>query len=115
MKTFSWTFSNLMVHPFEGDLSDVMVTINYRFSVFNGTSTRYIKGVCEFAPPDPKQFVELSSIDEKAMIEIVTKTLGKKVSEMEAELDSQLANPTIEKPLPWTVVDNGVPIGNYLS
>ena len=107
MKTFSWTFSSLMVHPSEGDLSDVMVTINYRFSVFNGTSTRYLKGVCEFAPPDPEQFIDLSSIDEKAMTEMVIKTLGNKVSEMEVELTAQLANPTIEKPLPWAVFDEG--------
>lgn len=99
---YSWTFRNLRVAASQGDLSDVVVSVDYRIGY---TTTRrqwtYHRGSVSFAPADPDVFTAFDDITEDDMIAFVEQSLGSELAEIKAALEQQLLNPITAKPLPW--------------
>jgi len=108
--TYSWTFKNLLVASQQGDLSEVVVSVDYRIGY---TTTKqqwaYHHGSVNFAPADPDVFTAFDDITEDDMIAFVEQSLGSELAEIKAALEQQLLNPITAKPLPWDVpVQNSV-------
>lgn len=100
--TYSWTFKNLLVASQQGDLSEVVVSVDYRIGC---TTTKqqwaYHRGSVSFAPADPDAFTAFDDITEDDMITFVEQALGDELAEIKAALEQQLLNPITPKPLPW--------------
>jgi hypothetical protein len=105
---YSWTFKNLLVAPLHGDLTDVVLSVNYRLAYTRDESRWvYHSGVATFADPDPDAFTEFCAITEDCMISFVETTLGAELDAIKAALHGAYSNPVEVRPLPWAVSDVG--------
>jgi len=103
--TLSWEFSNLMLIPSQEDLTDVVVSVQYR-AAYSETGTSkfsYSKGECTFAAPDPDVFTPFGDIDEATMVVFVERALGERLDEIKAELKTAYDSPVVSSDLPWVI------------
>jgi hypothetical protein len=100
--TYSWTFKNLRVAAQQGDLADVMVSVDYRIG-YTADRSRWVYhyGSVDFAPADPALFTEYASITEEQMIGFVEQTLGDELATIQTALQAEYANPITTRSLPW--------------
>ena len=105
--TYSWTFKNLRVATKQGDLADVMVSVDYRIG-YTADRSRWVYHYdsVDFAPADPDAFTKFDSITEEQMISFVEQTLGDQLDEIKASLHQQFAFPVVKRDLPWTATQN---------
>lgn len=100
--TYSWTFKNLRVAAKQGDLADVMVSVDYRIGCTADRSRWvYHYGSVDFAPADPALFTEYDAITEEQMVGFVEQTLGDQLTSIQNSLQSEYANPITTRELPW--------------
>lgn len=99
--SYHWTFSNLMVTA-QGNLSNVVVSVNFRLGAVDGSRVAYHRQLVEFTPANPEDFVDFSAITESQMISFVEQSLGDELDVIKQQLADQLSAPPVEsRPLPW--------------
>jgi len=102
--TYSWIFKNPRVAAKQGDLDDVMISVDYRIGYTADRSRwSYHYGSVDFAPADPSLFTDFDSITEEQMISFVEQTLGDELATIQAALQAEYANPVTARSLPWEV------------
>lgn len=98
---YNWTFSDLMVTA-QGDLSNVVVSVNFRLGAVEGSRVAYHRQMVEFTLANPEDFVDFSAITESLMISFVEQSLGDELDAIKQQLADQLSAPPVEsRPLPW--------------
>jgi len=105
--TVSWSFSNLKANPLEGNLTNVIVSVDYRIAYYESGSPKcsYSAGTAVFTPPDPDAFTDFNEISEATMVAFVETLLGDELETIQAQLKAAYDNPVVEMPLPWNDVD----------
>jgi len=109
--TYNWDFLQLDTAPSEGDLSDVVKTIHWRFSAVSDTETNSegqpisvsAYGTASAGEADADNFTAFDSLTQDWCKEKVLASLDKTEAEMQAMLDEQidnLANPPIVGKVP---------------
>lgn len=99
---YQWSFSNLMVAAKQDNLSDVMVSVNFRLAAVNGPRAVYHKQLLNFSPADPDNFTEFDQVTEEAIIQFVEVTMGGQLDQIKQNLAEQLNESVItERSLPW--------------
>ena len=112
--TYTWDFPTLDTAPSKDGLSDVIKTIHWRITVVSDTETNdegnYLSssayGTAGAGEVDPDNFVAFDSVTKDWCKEKVLASLGQTEAELQASLDSQIANlanpPTVQKlPAGW--------------
>ena len=111
--TYTWDFPTLDTAPSEDGLSDVIKTIHWRITAVSDSETDADGNAISAssygtASPelDPDNFVAFDSVTKDWCKEKVLESLGKTEAELQASLDSQIANlanpPTVKKlPAGW--------------
>lgn len=102
--TTNWIIETLYVKPIDGDLSDVVVTANWRC---NGSQDQYA-GTCygstSFNAPDPQAFTPFSSLTQDEVLQWVWDSGIDKIgveSNVEQQIQNQINPPIITPALPW--------------
>lgn len=100
--TYSWTFKNLLVASNQGDLTEAVVSVDYRIG-YTADRSRWVyhHGSVDFAPADPALFIEYEAITEDQMIGFVEQTLGDELAAIQSALQAEYANPITTRELPW--------------
>lgn len=102
MSYYHWSFSALKVSESEGNLQNVIVSVNYCLTLVEGGASTYCRGEVSFSSPDPGNFIEFLSISESDMISFVESALGESLEQIKKGLKDRLRTQgTIEKELPW--------------
>ena len=105
--TYSWTFKNLSAAAHQGDLTEVVVSVDYRIGyTADHSKWSYKHGTVQFAPADESAFTPFAEISEEDMISFVEQTLGDDLAIIQAELQADYANPVTKRILPWNVEVN---------
>ena len=100
--TYSWTFKNLNAVAHQGDLSDVVVSVDYRVGyTVDRSKWSYKYGTVSFSPADESVFTPFADITEDDMISFVQQTLGDEWAAIQAQLQADYANPVSTRTLPW--------------
>ena len=104
MTTFIWGISRMLVRPVEGDLTNVVVEVDWNCSATNGTQQPFVTGVSKFtAVGDP--FTPYDQLTQEQVLEWCwTDGIDKAQVEaqVQAKLDALSAPPVEDKPLPWS-------------
>ena len=108
MITYNWVISALECKAQEGDLTDVVYVIHYRYQAneTDGDKTYFaeVYGTATCGNPDPANFTPYNELTQAQVEGWLTNLLP--VSAMQANLDSQIANqknpPIITPALPWS-------------
>ena len=102
--TYSWSFKNLGAAAHQGDLTDVVVSVDYRIGyTADHSKWSYKHGTVQFAPADESAFTPFTEISEEDMISFVEQTLGDNLATIKAELQADYDNPVTRRTLPWKV------------
>lgn len=112
MITYNWVISQLECKAQEGDLTDVVYVIHYRYQAneTDGDKTYFaeVYGTATCGNPDPEHFTPYNELTQAQVEGWLTNLLP--VSAMQANLDSQIANqknpPIVTPPLPWNQTTN---------
>lgn len=103
--TFTWEFPQLDVVYSEGDLSNVVQAVHWKYTATEGNYSDYMFGCTPLDPPSG-QFINYSDLTPEIVTGWVTGKLGtEKVDEMNAELDARIQALKAPKggtePPPW--------------
>lgn len=104
--TYDWIIEQLAVKPQEGDLSKVVVLVNWRLRATQDSFAADAYGQVSLGPPSPASYTPYAELTEDMVVEWVQSELG---AESVAAMDSSLAGqiermenpPIITPPLPW--------------
>lgn len=100
---FKWIIHQLQTTPSSDGLQNVVRKISWEVQARSEHAFARDQGVCELESPDPQQFVQYESLDEKT----VTGWLWSKINRQEIELrlsnqiQAALQPELIALPLPW--------------
>jgi hypothetical protein len=111
MATYNWTFPQLDTAPSEGDLTDVVKQIHWRFTAVSTTETNAegvplsvsAYGTAAAGEADADNFTDFDSLTQDWCKALVLESLDKTEAELQAMLDGQLAalvNPPIVGKVP---------------
>jgi len=98
--TYNWTFPQLDTAPTEGDLTNVVKTIHWRFTAVSGTETNAegvplsvsLYGTAAAGEADADNFTDFDSLTQDWCKALVLASLDKTEAELEAMLNEQLQN-----------------------
>ena len=93
--TYSWIISNLVAKIQEGELSNVIETVHWRYQATDGEHTADVYGSVGLEAPDAESFKPFEEVTEADVIAWLESKLD--VEAMQSGLDAQLdaiANPT---------------------
>jgi hypothetical protein len=95
MVNYKWVISNLVAKIQEGELSNVIETVHYRYQAADGEHTADVYGSVGLEAPDAESFKPFEEVTEADVIAWLESKLD--VEAMQSGLDAQLdaiANPT---------------------
>ena len=104
--TYTWNFPTLERKATEGDLSDVVKTIHYRYTGTYDSNTEIsstIYGTVGLDQPDSNTFITFDSLTANTVKTWVLTKLNQTEIELKASIDSQndtIVNPSLIKGLP---------------
>ena len=106
--TYDWIIDQLSVKPNEGDLSEVVVLVNWRLRATQGSFVADAYGQVSLGPPSPASYTPYAELTQEMVVEWVQSELGEEsVAAMDASLAGQIERmenpPIITPPLPWQV------------
>ena len=106
--TYDWIIEQLAVKPNEGDLSEVVVLVNWRLRATQGSFVADAYGQVSLGPPSPASYTPYAELTQEMVVEWVQSELGEEsVEAMDASLAGQIERmenpPIITPPLPWQV------------
>jgi hypothetical protein len=93
--TYSWIISDLVAKIQDGELSNVIETVHYRYQATDGEHTADVYGSVGLEAPDAESFKPFEEVTEADVISWLESKLD--VEAMQSGLDAQLdaiANPT---------------------
>ena len=93
--TYNWIISDLVAKIQEGELSNVIETVHYRYQATDGEHTADVYGSVGLEAPDAESFKPFEEVTEADVIAWLESKLD--VEAMQSGLDAQLdaiANPT---------------------
>ena len=93
--TYSWIISDLVAKIQDGELSNVIETVHYRYQATDGEHTADVYGSVGLEAPDAESFKPFEEVTEADVIAWLESKLD--VEAMQSGLDAQLdaiANPT---------------------
>jgi hypothetical protein len=93
--TYSWIISDLVAKIQEGELSNIIETVHYRYQATDGEHTADVYGSVGLEAPDAESFKPFEEVTEADVIAWLESKLD--VEAMQSGLDAQLdaiANPT---------------------
>ena len=100
--TEAWTFSRILVHPTEGILSNVIVTIEFIYALSNGKAWEQRSGTTTLSSPSPGPgFIDYENISYDDMVMLAKRGLGGDYDTMKSELTDALDNPLVPIAVPW--------------
>jgi hypothetical protein len=105
---YDWIIQQLAVKPHQGDLSEVVVLVNWRLRATQGSFVADAYGQVALGPPSPASYTPYAELTEDMVVEWVQSELGEEsVAAMDLSLAGQIErmeNPPIITPaLPWQV------------
>ncbi len=87
-----------------GDMTDVLLEVQYRLCGFNGQRYAYRTGTAFLGAPEPTSFIEYSDLTPEIVTQWVEVIASDEITALQAEIEAELAQPVQEqKPLPWLV------------
>ena len=105
---YDWIIEQLAVKPQEGDLSEVVVLVNWRLRAKQDSFVADAYGQVALGPPSPASYTPYAELTEEMVVEWVQSELGEEsVAAMDLSLAGQIERmenpPIITPPLPWPV------------
>ena len=98
----TWKFQKILVHPTEGSLSNVIVTIEFIYGLSDGRSWEQYNGSTTLSSPTAGPgFIDYEDITYEEMITLTKTGLGDDYDDIKAQLTAALANPLIPLSPPW--------------
>ena len=106
--TYDWIIEQLAVKPQEGDLTEVVVLVNWRLRATQGSFVADAYGQVSLGPPSPASYTPYAELTQEMVVEWVQSELGaESVSAMDSSLAGQIERmenpPIITPPMPWQV------------
>jgi hypothetical protein len=103
---YTWNFNSIKVKPQLNDLSDVVVTYEWRRGVKDGDHFVDCYGSVSLTDPEPDSFKDYSELTKEDVINWTVSILTQeKIDEYDASLATQMENlknpPLVTKPTPW--------------
>jgi hypothetical protein len=95
MVNYNWIISNLVAKIQDGELSNIIETVHYRYQATDGEHTADVYGSVGLEAPDAESFKPFEEVTEADVIAWLESKLD--VEAMQSGLDAQLdaiANPT---------------------
>jgi hypothetical protein len=88
--TYSWNIVAVDRRPSEGELSDVIYNVHWRYTADNGNDvTATIIGTQSVAAPDSENFIAYADVTEANVISWIEPEMD--LTEMQSNLDAQVA------------------------
>ena len=88
--TYSWHIVAVDRRPTDGDLSDVIYNVHWRYTADNGSDvTATIIGTQSVAAPDSENFIAYADVTEANVISWIEPKMD--LTEMQLNLDAQIA------------------------
>lgn len=88
--TYSWNIAAVDRKPTDGDLSDVIYNVHWRYTANNGSDvTATIIGTQSVAAPDSENFIAYADVTEANVISWIESEMN--LTEMKSNLDAQIA------------------------
>jgi len=85
-----------------GDMTDVLMEVQYRLCGFNGQRYAYRTNTAFFGAPEPASFVEYTDLTPEIVTQWVEVISADEITALQTEIEAELGGPTQEhKPLPW--------------
>ena len=104
-----WDFNKILVHPTEGSLTNVVVTIEFKYSMTDDVRWQSYYGSATLSSPSPgPDFIDFEDITYDQMVTLVKTGLGDEFATIQAEVTAGLANPLVPLRAPWI---SGEPTG----
>jgi len=99
---YTWSVNSVYVYPEKDGVTNFVCTIHWNCSGTNGTVTGSLNGATGFAPKSNASYDDYDTLTPEQMIGWVQEQMGpERVAEVEADIDSQIANTAVPAPLPW--------------
>ena len=87
--TYSWNIAAVDRKPTDGDLSDVIYNVHWRYTADNGNDvTATIIGTQSIAAPDSENFIAYADVTEANVISWIESEMD--LTEMKSNLDAQI-------------------------
>jgi len=87
--TYSWNIAAVDRKPTDGDLSDVIYNVHWRYTADNGNDvTATIIGTQSIAAPDSESFIAYADVTEANVISWIESEMD--LTEMKSNLDAQI-------------------------
>jgi len=87
--TYSWNIAAVDRKPTDGDLSDVIYNVHWRYTADNGNNvTATIIGTQSIAAPDSENFIAYADVTEANVISWIESEMD--LTEMKSNLDAQI-------------------------
>lgn len=103
-----WSIDQMVVKPSEGDMSNVVITVNWscvgQQNLHGNPIYGVCKNVCEVSPPSPSSFIPYTSLKLEDVLEWVWASgVDKAVVELavQDQINLQINPPTLILPIPW--------------
>lgn len=90
MTIYTWEFPTLKVMKSQNNLTNVVVSVNWRLCAQDESYKFYKTGVATFGEPSPTNFVDFSTIDNDIIVSWLNSSID--VDVIKAELDEQISN-----------------------
>ena len=101
-----WDFNKILVHPTEGSLSNVVVTVEFKYSMTDNVHWQSYYGSATLSSPSPgPDFIDFEDITYDEMVNLVKTGLGDEFDTIQAEVTAGLANPLVPLNAPWISTD----------
>lgn len=104
--TYSWIFNPLNVSPTDGELLDVVVSIDWSRTAVDGAYSARTYGKICLGPPDPNNYTPFANLTkeqvESWIVSIITQDkVNQYDAALAADIDRQKMPPIIPKYPPW--------------
>ena len=109
MTTYNWTIDSLYSAPFLNGQVNVVILVNWVVTGSDGTHTSVVHGSQPLEYVTGSTFTKYSNLTQNTIVGWLQTAMGEKVTEIQNQLDLQLANlanPSnssllVKNPLPW--------------
>jgi hypothetical protein len=99
---FNWLFLNIELQKQYNDLANVVIKVFWQYTLDDGVYRVFELGVTELLPPDPVEFIDISSVTYETLEAWVSASLNLQSLRdgLIAKLNDQKARPTYLLPGP---------------